>query len=113
MLATMQKKVGELLGQRSTAAGRLLEELTRDGTVTLRALATVLEVSEQRLAECRDGKGRLDPKIQMNLASLAPAMAPRLTAMARRLHAQARAALEYEANGAETRHTSYPREQFR
>jgi hypothetical protein len=109
----MKKHDGELMGQRSTAAGRLLEELTRDGTVTLRALANVLEVSEQRLAECRDGKGRLAPQIQLKLASLAPVMAPKLNPMARRLHAQARAAFEYEANGAETRHTSYPREQFR
>jgi len=109
----MKKHDDEFSGQRSTAAGRLLEELTRDGTITLRALAMVLEVSEQRLAECRDGKGRLAPKIQLKLATIAPVMAPKLNLMARRLHAQARAALEYEANGAETRHTSYPREQFR
>ena len=109
----MKKPDSELSGQRSTGAGRLLEELTRDGTITLRALAMVLEVSERRLAECRDGKGRLDPKIQLKLASLAPVMAPKLKLTARRLHAQARAALEYEAEGAETRHASYPREQFR
>ena len=109
----MKKHDSECSGQRSTAAGRLLEELTRDGTITLRALAVVLEVSEGRLTECRDGKGRLDPKIQLKLASLAPTMAPQLKPMAHRLHAQARAAVEYEADGAETRHASYPREQFR
>ncbi len=109
----MRKNVNEPAGQRSTGAGRLLEELTRDGAITLRALAMVLEVPEKRLAECRDGRGRLDPRIQLKLADLAPIMAPKLALSARRLHVQARAAVEYEANGAETRHASYPREQFR
>ena len=99
--------------QRSTVAGRLLEELTADGAITLRALAMVLEVPERRLLECRDGKGRLEPKVQLKLADFAPVMSPRLRLSARRLHVQARAALEYEAHGAETRHTSYPREQYR
>jgi hypothetical protein len=100
-------------GQRSTAAGRLLEELTADGAVTLHALATALKVSEQRLTECRDGKGRLDPSVQLQLASLAPVMSPKLQVAARRLNAQAQAALEFEAHGADTRHASYPRERFR
>ena len=107
------RKENESPGQRSTAAGRLLEELTADGTITLRALAMVLEVSEQRLAECRDAKGRLEPSVQLKLANLAPLMAPKLRLSARRLYVQARAALEYETNGSETRHASYPREQFR
>lgn len=109
----MKKDENESPKQRSTAAGRLLEELTADGAITLRALAMVLEVSERRLAECRDGKGRLDPKAQVKLANLAPVMSPKLQRSARRLHAQARAAVEYEADGNTTRHASYPREQFR
>jgi ParB-like chromosome segregation protein Spo0J len=103
----------ESTGQRSTAAGRLLQELTADGAITLRALAMVLEVPERHLAECRDGNGRLDPKVQLKLANLAPVMSSRLRPAARRLHEQARAALQYESEGAAIRHTSYPREQFR
>jgi len=109
----MKKHDNGSSGQRSNAAGRLLEELTRDGATTLCALAKVLEISEAHLTECRDGKGRLDPKIQLKLASLAPIIAPELKLMARRLHTQASAAVEYEANGAAMRHSSYPREQFR
>jgi len=109
----MKKETNDSTGQRSTAAGRLLEQLTADGTITLGALAMVLEVPERHLAECRDGKGRLDPRVQLKLASLAPVMSSRLRSAARRLQGQARAALEYETDGAATRHTSYPREQFR
>jgi hypothetical protein len=100
-------------GQRSTAAGRLLVQLTADGVITLGALAMVLEVPEQHLAECRDGKGRLDPSVQLKLATLAPGMSSHLRIPARRLHDQARAALQYEADGRDTRHASYPRERFR
>lgn len=109
----MKKRTNGSSGQRSATAGRLLEELTADGAVTLRALAMVLEVPERYLAECRDGNGRLDPSVQLKLASLAPVMSPKLQLPARRLYAQARAALEFESNGAATRHASYPREQFR
>lgn len=109
----MKKEMNDSSGQRSTAAGRLLAQLTADGAITLRALAMVLGVPERRLAECRDGNGRLDPRVQLKLANLAPVMSSRLKVPARRLHEQARAALEYETNGADTRHASYPREQFR
>lgn len=109
----MRRNANECPGQRSIAAGRLLEELTADGAVTLSALAAALEVSEQRLAECRDGKGRLDPSVQLSLAQIAPTMSPRLRPAARRLSGQARAALEYELHGADKRHASYPRAQFR
>jgi hypothetical protein len=109
----MKNNEKENHGQRSVAAGRLLEELTADGAITLDALAKALEVSERGLAECRDGKGRLEPSVQLRLAMLAPTMSPRLQPAARRLHGQARAALEYEANGTDTRHASYPRARFR
>jgi hypothetical protein len=109
----MKNNENQFSGQRSVAAGRLLEELTADGAITLGALALALQVPEGGLAECRDGKGRLDPSVQLKLATLAPMMSPRLQPAARRLHGQARAALEYEANGTDTRHASYPRSRFR
>jgi len=108
----MKRDPSEPQGQRSTAAGRLLAELTSDGAITLRALAMVLEVPERQLVECRDGRGRLDPTVQLRLANLAPVMSARLKQPARRLHEQARAALQFEAEGATTRHASYPREHF-
>lgn len=109
----MRRNANESHGQRSTAAGNLLKELTADGVVTLHALSVALEVPEPQLAECRDGKGRLAPRVQLRLAKLAPGMSSRLEAPARRLNAQARAALQYETDGADTRHASYPRAQFR
>src|SRR3954469_15551517 len=99
--------------QRSTAAAELLKELTDGRRITLGTLAILLDVSESQLAECRDGKGRLTPQIQLRLAHLAPSMSSRLRDTARRLEAQARAALRFEADGADTRHSSYPRQLFR
>jgi hypothetical protein len=109
----MTRLTNDSSGQRSTAAGRLLEQLTANGAITLRALSMVLEVPERRLAECRDARGRLDPRVQLKLADIAPVMSSRLRVPARRLHEQARAALEFEIHGDATRHASYPREQFR
>jgi hypothetical protein len=109
----MKKMTNEPSGQRSTAAGRLLQELTADGAIGLRTLSMVLDVSERRLTECRDGKGRLDPAVQLRLANVAPMMSSRLRLSARRLREQARAALEYETEGEAIRHASYPRQQFR
>ena len=109
----MKRSTNESPGQRSTAAGRLLAQLTADGAITLRALSMVLEIPERRLTECRDGKGRLDPRVQLKLANIAPVMSSRLRAPARRLHEQARAALEFETEGEATRHASYPRARFR
>lgn len=96
-----------------TTAGRLLAALSASDPTSLQLLSEQLDVRERRLIECRDGQTRLEPAIQLALAKLAATLSPAHARLARQLQEQAQAALEYEDNGRQVRHLTYPRTLFR
>lgn len=96
-----------------TTAGRLLVALETTDSVRVSELAMRLAIPERKLIECRDHGGRLDSKLQVQLAELVLLLAPEHQRLAHRLRQQATAAVRYETEGDQVRHPSYPREFFR
>jgi len=91
-----------------TTAGRLLDELHRDGQPIRDAVVTAAGVSFERADAAMTGASRLTLSEQLRLAEAAMLMAPRHARHALRLRAQVLAARGYESGELVERHRDAP-----
>jgi hypothetical protein len=103
---TRDDQGGKQTPSRLTSAGQLLRLVTKDDAVDLPWLARRLKVPAGRLRACRDGRGSLEPEVQILLAAFILELSPEHSSLARRLHAQAQSALRVR-EGAVQSHAVY------
>lgn len=99
-------------GGKRTSVARLLEAIVASAPAMVPELARLLGADPAHLDECRDGRRAMPPELQMQLAALVVSLLPEHARPARRLYAQAQAALRVEASAGE-RHQIYPKEFYR
>jgi len=97
---------------RRSTAGRLLNELFTRGALVPKDVASALRTTAELLEACAAGRATLPHETQLRLAALVTLWVPEYEAKARRLFAQAQAALRVEANETAS-HLTYPITQMR
>lgn len=95
-----------------STAGRLLHELFARGALVPTDVARALGITADVLGACASGRGTLSHEVQLRLAALVTLWVPEYEAKARRLFAQAQAAMRVEANETAS-HLTYPVTQMR
>lgn len=98
--------------RRPGSAARLLSAIGTTSPEAIEALAQALGVELADLLECGAGVRVMSLELQVQLAAAVAELVPEHARPARRLHAQAQAALRMEAALTE-RHLTYPKEHFR